>query len=67
MSAELKDKVLAPVLHESPLALRLFIGPVKTDTHGQIITGSTSYPANGTRIIANGGINSALNSAGYMY
>jgi DNA-binding beta-propeller fold protein YncE len=44
LSAEFTRKVLAPVIPEAPLALRLFVGPVKTDSRGQIITGPTSDP-----------------------
>ncbi len=44
LSPEFTRKVLAPVLPEAPLELRLFVGPVKTDSSGRIITGPTNDP-----------------------
>lgn len=43
-SASFTMHILAPVGPESPLELRLFSTPVKTDSSGQIITGQTSDP-----------------------
>src|SRR5215510_9566854 len=36
--------VMTPVGPESPLELRQFIGPVKTDSRGRVITGSNDDP-----------------------
>ena len=44
MSTAFQRKVLAPVLPEAPLALRLFVGPVKTDSQRHIITGESNDP-----------------------
>ena len=37
-------RVLAPSLPEAPFDLRYFSGPVKTDSHGEIITGRNNDP-----------------------
>src|SRR5262245_19429506 len=39
LSATFTRRVMAPVGPESPLELRQFVGPVKTDSRGRIITG----------------------------
>jgi hypothetical protein len=44
LSADFTRQVLAPVLPEAPLELRLFTTAVKTDSQGRIITGPTSDP-----------------------
>ena len=44
LSAAFTRSVMAPVGPESPLELRQFLGPVKTDSRGKIITGSNNDP-----------------------
>jgi DNA-binding beta-propeller fold protein YncE len=43
-SASFTRLILAPVVPEAPIELRLFPTPVKTDSQGRIITGPTSDP-----------------------
>src|SRR4051794_11878358 len=43
LSAPFERKVLTPP-GEAPLNLRMFVGAVKTDSQGKIITGPTSDP-----------------------
>src|SRR4051794_40873765 len=44
LSAPFVRHVMAPVGPESPLELRQFVGPVKTDSRGNIITGPNNDP-----------------------
>ena len=42
--ASFQRLVLAPALPEAPFSLRLFTGPVKTNSRGEIITGPSDDP-----------------------
>jgi hypothetical protein len=44
LSSAFTQNILAAVGPESPLELRLFTAPVKTDSRGQIITGPNNDP-----------------------
>ncbi len=44
LSAPFTRNVMAPVGPESPLELRQFVGPVKTDSRGKVITGPNNDP-----------------------
>lgn len=44
LSAAFQQNILAAVGPESPLELRLFVTPVKTDSRGRIITGPNNDP-----------------------
>src|SRR5438874_9894785 len=44
LSSPFQQNILAAVTPESPLELRLFVAPVKTDSTGRIITGPNNDP-----------------------
>jgi DNA-binding beta-propeller fold protein YncE len=44
LSSQFQQNILAAVTPESPLELRLFVAPVKTDSRGRIITGPNNDP-----------------------
>src|ERR1044072_3155134 len=60
LSAAFQRHVMAPVGPEAPLELRQFVGPVKTDSRGRVITGPTSDPVKNIVGAASAGIHAGL-------
>jgi hypothetical protein len=60
LSAPFTRHVMAPVGPEAPLELRQFVGPVKTDSRGRIITGPNSDPVKNIVGAASAGIHAGL-------
>ena len=60
LSASFTRHVMSPVGPEAPLELRQFVGPVKTDSRGRVITGPNSDPVKNIVGAASAGIHAGL-------